>query len=94
MYFGGVKAVDGLSFKGARGRDLWPDRPQQRRQDHGVQLHHAVLQAHGRQLLFRGRGEKVIDLTRGGYTMSFCTALSAPFRTWRSYVSSQCLKTC
>ena len=43
MYFGGLKAVDDLSFDVKKGRDLRSHRPQRRRQDHGLQLHHPVL---------------------------------------------------
>ena len=41
--FGGVRALDGVSCRGARRRDLRPDRPERRRQDHAVQLRHAAL---------------------------------------------------
>ena len=40
MVFGGLKAVDDLSFDVKEGKS-WPDRPQ-RRGNHSVQLHHPV----------------------------------------------------
>ena len=45
MRFGGLVAVNDLSFAAARGRDHRADRPERRRQDHRVQLHHRLLQA-------------------------------------------------
>ena len=45
MRFGGLVAVDDLSFDGAARRDHRADRPERRRQDHRVQLHHRLLQA-------------------------------------------------
>ncbi len=45
MRFGGLVAVDDVSFT-ARPREITRDhRPQRRGQDHGLQLHHRVLQA-------------------------------------------------
>ena len=45
MRFGGLVAVDDVSFA-ARPREITGDhRPQRRRQDHGLQLHHRLLQA-------------------------------------------------
>ena len=43
MRFGGIVALDGVSFAGATRRDLRPDRPERRRQDHAVQLLSAAL---------------------------------------------------
>ena len=45
MRFGGLVAIDDLSFAASARRDHRPDRPQRRRQDHGLQLHHRLLQA-------------------------------------------------
>ena len=45
MRFGGLVAVDDLSFDGRPRRHHRADRPERRRQDHGVQLHHRLLQA-------------------------------------------------
>ena len=45
MRFGGLIAIDDLSFCGGARRDHRHHRPQRRRQDHGLQLHHRLLQA-------------------------------------------------
>ena len=45
MRFGGLVAIDDLSFCGRARRDHRHHRPQRRRQDHGLQLHHRLLQA-------------------------------------------------
>ena len=45
MRFGGLVAVDDLSFARAARRHHRADRAERRRQDHGVQLHHRLLQA-------------------------------------------------
>ena len=45
MRFGGLVAVDDLSFQRTARRDHRPHRPERRRQDHRVQLHHRLLQA-------------------------------------------------
>jgi hypothetical protein len=45
MRFGGIVAVNDLSFTAKARRDHRADRPQRRRQDHGLQLHHRLLQA-------------------------------------------------
>ena len=45
MRFGGIVAVDDLSFNAGRAQDHRADRAERRRQDHGVQLHHRLLQA-------------------------------------------------
>ena len=45
MRFGGLVAVDDLSFDGAAGQYHRADRAERRRQDHRVQLHHRLLQA-------------------------------------------------
>ena len=48
MRFGGLVAVDDVSFA-ARRREITGDhRPERRRQDDGLQLHHRLLQADGR----------------------------------------------
>ena len=41
--FGGVTALDNVSFEVAPRRDLRPDRPERRRQDDALQLHLASL---------------------------------------------------
>ena len=43
MRFGGLKAVDELSFEARTRRHHRRHRPQRRRQDDGVQLHHRIL---------------------------------------------------
>ena len=45
MRFGGLIAIDDLSFQRRARRDHRHHRPQRRRQDHGLQLHHRLLQA-------------------------------------------------
>ena len=45
MRFGGIVAVNDLSFGAERAQDHRADRAERRRQDHGVQLHHRFLQA-------------------------------------------------
>ena len=45
MRFGGLVAVDDLSFEARQGRDHRADRAERRRQDHRIQLHHRLLQA-------------------------------------------------
>ena len=45
MRFGGIVAVNELSFDAERAQDHRADRAERRRQDHGVQLHHRLLQA-------------------------------------------------
>ena len=45
MRFGGLVAVDDLSFAAPARRHHRADRPERRRQDHGLQLHHRLLQA-------------------------------------------------
>ena len=45
MQFGGLKAVADLDLDDRRGRAGRPDRPQRRRQDHGVQPDHRRLRA-------------------------------------------------
>ena len=45
MRFGGLVAVDDVSFSRPAARDHGDHRPQRRRQDHGLQLHHRLLQA-------------------------------------------------
>ena len=42
-------AVSDVSFEARQRRDHRGDRPERRRQDHGVQLHHRLLQADGRR---------------------------------------------
>ena len=49
MRFGGLVAVDDLSFAAERDEDHRADRPERRRQDHRVQLHHRLLQADRRR---------------------------------------------
>ena len=48
MRFGGLVAVDDLIVCGAARRHHRADRAERRRQDHGVQLHHRLLQAERR----------------------------------------------
>ena len=48
--FGGIVALDGVSFDVLDGPDRRPDRPERRRQDDGLQRDHAALHAE------RGRG--------------------------------------
>ncbi len=43
MRFGGLRAVDALSFEAKQGRDHRRHRPERRGQDDGVQLHHRLL---------------------------------------------------
>ena len=43
--FGGLVAVDSLDLEVEQRRDPLDHRPQRRRQDHGLQLHHGVLPA-------------------------------------------------
>jgi branched-chain amino acid transport system ATP-binding protein len=50
MRFGGLTAVDDLSFASAGGDITAHHRPQRRRQDHRVQLPHRLLQADRRRL--------------------------------------------
>ena len=45
MRFGGLVAIDDLSLRRAARRHHRDHRPERRRQDHGVQLHHRLLQA-------------------------------------------------
>ena len=45
MRFGGLVAINDLSLRRAARRDHRADRPERRRQDHGLQLHHRLLQA-------------------------------------------------
>ena len=45
MKFGGLVAIGDLSFQRQARRDHRADRPERRRQDHRVQLHHRLLQA-------------------------------------------------
>ena len=45
MRFGGIVAVNDLSFNAERAQDHRADRAERRRQDHRVQLHHRLLQA-------------------------------------------------
>ena len=45
MRFGGLIAIDDLSFSARARRDHRHHRPQRRRQDHRLQLHHRILQA-------------------------------------------------
>ena len=45
MRFGGLVAVNDLSFTADAAQDHRADRAERRRQDHGVQLHHRLLQA-------------------------------------------------
>ena len=45
-------------LSGQRRRDLRPDRPERRRQDHAVQLHHAALLGRERHDLVRGRAHR------------------------------------
>jgi branched-chain amino acid transport system ATP-binding protein len=47
--FGGIVALDGVSFDVARGDICAPDRPQRRRQDHAVQLHEPPVPVPGRR---------------------------------------------
>ena len=60
MRFGGLVAVDDLSFDARRARDHRADRAERRRQDHGVQLHHRLLQADGRAFAARASGRRVV----------------------------------
>ena len=46
MRFGGLVAVNDLSFAADAAQDHRADRAERRRQDHRVQLHHRLLQAH------------------------------------------------
>ena len=46
--FGGVVALDGLTFTVERGLDLRPHRPERRRQDHAVQRRQPALRAERR----------------------------------------------
>ena len=45
MRFGGIVAVNDLSFDADAAQDHRADRAERRRQDHRVQLHHRLLQA-------------------------------------------------
>ena len=45
MRFGGIVAVNDLSFGAGASENHRADRTERRRQDHGVQLHHRLLQA-------------------------------------------------
>ncbi len=57
MDFGGLRALDAVDLRGPPGRDRRPDRPQRRRQDHLLQLHH-------RHLRRRPTGDVVISPAR------------------------------
>ena len=48
MRFGGIVAVNDLSFARRTAQDHRADRAERRRQDHRVQLHHRLLQAERR----------------------------------------------
>ena len=52
--FGGIVALDDVSFDVAPRRHLRPDRPQRRRQDHAVQLHEPAVPVPGRRHPARG----------------------------------------
>lgn len=45
MQFGGVVAVNNLSLHIPRGADRGAHRPERRRKDHGLQLHHRRIRA-------------------------------------------------
>jgi hypothetical protein len=45
MRFGGLMAINDLSFEAGARRHHGAHRPERRRQDHGLQLHHRLLQA-------------------------------------------------
>ena len=53
--FGGIVALDGVSFDVHPGPDRRPDRPQWRRQDHALQLPVAALHPERGDILFEGR---------------------------------------
>ena len=56
--FGGIVALDGVSFGLQRGRDSGPDRPQRRRQDHALQLPQPALHAgSGGEILYSGTSD-------------------------------------
>ena len=75
MRFGGLKAVDDLSFEARGRRHHRRDRPERRRQDHGVQLHHRLLPA---------RPAAAIALTHAGRARvsrwTACPAIASPPR--------------
>ena len=48
MRFGGIVAVNERFLQRRASQDHRADRPERRRQDHGLQLHHGLLQADGR----------------------------------------------
>ena len=59
MQFGGVVAVNDLSHGRLRRRDRRADRPEWRRQDHGLQLHHRRLRADQRRA-WTSMGEPIV----------------------------------
>ena len=63
MRFGGLRALDDVSFDLMRGRDRRPDRPQRRRQDHVLQLPHRPVRP-DRPARCRCRGERAAARTR------------------------------
>ena len=79
LRFGGIVALDGVSFALERGPDPGPDRSERRRQDDAVQLHQPPLHAEPRRHPVR----RAARCSTGRRIASPRSASPAPFRTWR-----------
>ena len=79
MRFGGLLAVNDLSFTARAARDHRADRAERRRQDHAVQLHHRLLSADGRPVAARPPGRRFVS------ARAACRAFASPRRrAWRA----------
>ena len=88
MRFGGLVAVDDLSFSARARRHHRADRAERRRQDHRIQLHHRFLQAERRPARSPSRRSRCWDwleaLTGSGETQHQAR------REWTRICSSGC----
>ena len=89
-HFGGVRAVDDVDLTVARGRDLWPDRPQRLGQEHHRQSH---LPACSRRRRAR-RASTARTLPVAAARARRPAASPAPSRTSACSASSPSGKTC
>ena len=82
MRFGGLVAVDDVSFAARARRDHRAHRPERRRQDHGLQLHHRLLQADRRaRCACTATAAPVRARALPGHRIAAAPASRAPSRT-------------
>ena len=73
-----------------RGRDRRPDRAERRRQDHGVQCHHRLSQAHQRQRALSHHVAERTQAARNRQPSAWCERSSAPAYSRTTACSRMC----